>query len=672
MDVSFNQSDSPTKLFNQSMFIEETTTTSVTNYKLVEMSIFGNKRKTIETISADKASTDVIKSVKVRKLNDENLEPESNNPILHHLGISATSNDCKPVSKPAINLNTTRMFDADLSVADDAVHEQTPMKPSPSTHFNSDTGSTKMLDKTLISTTDMTVDNQSMSSSISDISKPTANKTHIYGRGDISAGVDQTFAVQNPLLENTGWNELEEQNVSENCEMNNVPAFQSRFGNSRNSMLEDLSIKMDIRFKDRSVSPNFLSRDEQGIEDLTISMETTFKAEVSDDNDIDRQSMKQSSDVVPTSDSIANKSSPQQDQQKSSNECSIGVRSITNGDNKENLFADASVLPSINHTLQSTDKTHNATEEKHAEDMTLCSVGDITGRQKTLSAIPDNRTYMTNDKSKDAFYDGSASHDRVHVTDFSFAHSEPLSSTRFVPNNKLNFSNSDANVKADSSVTFNYCPALTARQSRDRRSVASLQNNTDELCNLEPDQLRKRSDMKTLFSDITHGSSNDMLCETKMDLVNITVDESHVNLSTKSTECSKHSSLATESMSNIKDLQLAGNEVINMDDVTGESNAISVDIKTTEAYNEPRCKKCLNCRKTLDGNNTSFLKLEQLNEPKLDFSIYDQFKGLASFKDVIEARKKREAVRKLKNELLVDQNVEAPDFRFLWKNKKEE
>lgn len=115
------QSQSPTKLFNQSMFVEETVTTSVTNYKLMDMSMLGhaNKRKTIETVSVDKAILDVTKSMKIRKMNDENLEPEIHqNTILHHVRMSV---DCNAVSKPTVNSNLTRIFDADadLSVADD-------------------------------------------------------------------------------------------------------------------------------------------------------------------------------------------------------------------------------------------------------------------------------------------------------------------------------------------------------------------------------------------------------------------------------------------------------------------------------------------------------------------------------------------------------------------------
>lgn len=51
--------------------------------------------------------------------------------------------------------------------------------------------------------------------------------------------------------------------------------------------------------------------------------------------------------------------------------------------------------------------------------------------------------------------------------------------------------------------------------------------------------------------------------------------------------------------------------------------------------------------------------------------MYDEFNGLASFKDVITARNKRAATKNLENETLLARNVDAPDFRFLWLNKEE-
>lgn len=662
MDMSFEQNESPTKLFNQSMFIEETTTTSnrVTNCKLVEIPMVGNKRKTIKTISVDIATTDVVKSVKIRKINDENLEPDVNNvTVLDHVRMSVSNTDYK--HKPAVNLNTSRIFDADLSDDNhDASDERMSSKSSPPlTLFNAD--------KSLIATTDMTIDNQSMSSSVSDTGKANVNKTQIYGRGDISAGIDQTFAVRNPLLENNHgeWNEINEPSVSDKnltkeCDTtSNVPTFQSRFGNSRHSLLEDLSIQMDIRFKDRSVSPQHFNTDEQGIEDLTISMETTFKADISDDND--GKTIKKSA-----SDSITEKNSPQSEQQKTHAE-SVTEPSVTLIDSKKDdtkySFAteNASLLPPINHTQPPS--RHNVTN-KHSEDMTLCSVVEevsVTNRDEASSLrSAANGMDLTHVKlSKGALNESFAAQDRAAATDFSFSNSEPLSSTRFVPTNKLsmNFSNSDANVKANSSsVTFNYCQTPTARQSHDLRSVASLHNNTDELCNLEPDQLRKRSDMKKLFLNATLESSNDMLSETKMDLVNLTYDESNVSLSTKTLDERASNRITTD--------KHADNGANNIDKSSVSSSNAETDVK-----NETRCRKCSNCRKSMDGNNGTFLKMEHLNQPKLDFSVYNQFNGLASIRDVIEARKKREAVRELQNELLIDQNVEAPDIRFLWENK---
>lgn len=120
MEVSENESEAATKLFNQTMFIEETVTTSTTNCKLVDMSVFGNtnKRKTIETVSVDTLTTDVTKSVKIRKMNDENLEPEMpHKTILHHVNMSVNT-DRKSVTKSQVNLNSTRIFEVDADITE--------------------------------------------------------------------------------------------------------------------------------------------------------------------------------------------------------------------------------------------------------------------------------------------------------------------------------------------------------------------------------------------------------------------------------------------------------------------------------------------------------------------------------------------------------------------------
>lgn len=526
-------------------------------------------------------------------------------------------------------------------------------------------GPPKMFDSTSISSTDMTLaaDDQSMTSSISDTLKPIGNKTHIYGHGDISAGIDQTFAVRNPLLENNReWNKNANQDASDDdISQNHVPVFQSQFDTGRDRMVEDFSISADIKFKNHPPSPNFHNTDEQGIEDLTLGWtDTTFKAEVSDDGDVHKPS---------ESGSAITNEIPQR--HKSLTLRSIEPSTVLRDYNKESIIENASDLPTIEHSLQSIRNVPNTTY-KMPQDMTLCSVVDAGSR---ATQTPGNRTELTHNKlSKGLFFDGSA-YDHAATTDLSFCNTEPLSSTRFVPNNKLtlNFSNSDANIKSNtSSVMFNYCPTLTARQSRDLRSAASLQNNTDELCNLEPDQLKKRSDMKQLFLDISHNSSNvDMMSETKMDLVNNSnISESINDESKKCTKQSFPSITNTQKLasSHVFTDKVASNEEKNKDAVLVESEDGSTEIKTE---NEARCRKCLNCRKSLDGNNTTFLKKEQLSAVGLDFSIYNQFKGLASLKDVIEARKKREAARELQEQLLVDQNLEAPDIRFLWQNRNE-
>lgn len=114
MDVSFHPSQSTTKLFNQTMSIEATETTTVTNCIQEDMSVVvGHKRKTIETITVDEAIANVTKSVKMRKMNDENVDPQSENTILHHVEMNISSND-----DSNSNLNATRMYDVDVSVDD--------------------------------------------------------------------------------------------------------------------------------------------------------------------------------------------------------------------------------------------------------------------------------------------------------------------------------------------------------------------------------------------------------------------------------------------------------------------------------------------------------------------------------------------------------------------------
>jgi len=82
-------------------------------------------------------------------------------------------------------------------------------------------------------------------------------------------------------------------------------------------------------------------------------------------------------------------------------------------------------------------------------------------------------------------------------------------------------------------------------------------------------------------------------------------------------------------------------------------------IKTNEKTNMGSvCQKCTN----LDGKNTTCL----------DLSVFHQFSKFATFEDVIEARKKRQITKELEKQLLVDQNVQAPDIRFLLENKMNE
>lgn len=594
MEMSNDGSQTPTRCFNQTMIIDEST--SFTRCEMENGSLVTYKRKTIETISVNKAIGETTKSTKIRRMNDENLEPHAQNTILQHADMSISMSEQEAAAISQWN---------------------SPNLP-------------KTFDKTSVAVVDITTDDQSITSSISGTSKP-IDKTQIFGRGDISAGIDQTFAVHNPLQENntTGWNPIEKQSIDgdeshEHETENNVPIFQHDI--SRQRMIDDLTISMDFRFrsKDRNVLSPSLNDDEPVIEDLTIMLDTNFKAEVSGENDL-----------ISANDSVRNDELVTVDPSK----------------DKENVY-------------ENTEAAQNSTK-KLSEDTIVVETVDAPDRQGILSPSPDNQVKVPSDNQpKNVLFDCTVSNDPAPPTEFSFGHSEPLSSTRFDPKFQLNFSNSETTTKANtSSVTFNYCP--TTRHSRDLRSgVSMLQNNTDELCNLEPDQLKKRSEMKKLFLNLSANVSNDMLSETKMDLV----DSSHTHDSNESklnypsaTELMKQSFLSSvpatsgTSFDQIQNLS-ARTEVINEDHV--------------DPTDQPRCRKCVNCRKSLDGNKSTFLRKDQLSRPVLDFGL-DEFKGLASLKDVVRARKEREAAEKHESESVVDQNIDAPNVRFLWLNKRE-
>ncbi len=516
-----------------------------------------------------------------------------------------------------------------------------------------------MLDNTTVSTTDITIDDQSIASSISETYKPIVNKTYIFGRGDISAGIDETFAVRHPVQENNvkEWNSMDKstdsgKNISKDSDVeSSPPILQHSSGTSRQRTLEDLTISMDIKFKNHSLSTHSLmiNGDEPAIEDLTICLDTNFQAEVSGENDSAMQSMDKSTESLSMSDSATKNKSEEVVQQKPlilyHTDPSMASTDHFEAASKENVFG---TLPS---TLTTKQNAHNLTS-KLSKDMTLDSVVDRIGpstREKMLSPVTDIRCDLENHKFP-KYFDCSASQDQVHEPDFTFAYSEPLSSTRFLPSNKFtHLSDGEINTKANSSNgTFNYCPTLTTRQSR---SGVSLQNNTDELCNLEPDQLKtveKQNEMKKYFLSISD-AYNDMLSETKMDLVNASVDDEP-----------KETTAQGQSASEISKQKLP------------ETDSAEAEATETPVYKEPRCQKCLNCRKSLDGNTTTYLRKDQLEQPKLNLNLLDEFKGMASLKDVIEAHKKRQADRELKEQLFVDQNVEAPDIRFLRLNKKAE
>lgn len=522
----------------------------------------------------------------------------------------------------------------------------------------------------------MTVDGQSISS-ISDTCQTFTDKTHIYGRNDTSARIEQTFAVRNPLQETDlkAWNEIKKQDgLDKNKDQESgmetdTPACQPMLGNSRNRMLEDLTISMDIRFKDRSYSPDLHSNyltDEHGIEDLTICMDTNFKVELSDENVSDDGSMRKSFAPVLSSAQSTKDTSQQNVRQESISlptvQSSTTLPDHKLGYDKENVFRDASVHLPASHL--SHHNVYNATN-KIPEDMTFCSVVE-SAETEVKSSNPDNRMDSLNKKS--AVFDPSES--KATTIEFSFNATEPLSSTKFVPSDKqLNFSDADLNVKTNSSsAMYNYCPSISVRHSQDFRSAVS-QNNTDELLNLEPDKLKRRSDMKKLFLDVSQNASQDMLSETKMELVGNASSEC-LNMVKSTNEFHQPNILPNQPTTNVcslTDKHSVAGEVPRDEKcgaVGGGSNEIRTEIKK-EVSNKQRCRNCSNCRRSFDANNTSFVKIEQLGKVELNLHMLDQYKGLASITDVIEAHKQREASRDLENQLLEEENVVPPHIKIL-------
>lgn len=133
MEISSQQSQSQrsAKFLNQTMLLDETTSTaSVTKCTPVDMSIASNINKRNETISIDKAYVELAKSVKIRKLNEGqiestyNSEPRDHNMTLQHAEMDSNDDDSRQ------NLDVTRMYDIDMEVmfADDSAHSQVCLK----------------------------------------------------------------------------------------------------------------------------------------------------------------------------------------------------------------------------------------------------------------------------------------------------------------------------------------------------------------------------------------------------------------------------------------------------------------------------------------------------------------------------------------------------------------
>lgn len=346
----------------------------------------------------------------------------------------------------------------------------------------------KSANKTSTSVLDITIDDQSVI-----VSEPVSRtETRIFS---FNGNIDQTLAVPHPFQDkNTSvWNEIEKRyERSHSGDMDseigtNVPTFQPEVINIKRQcagMEEELALPTQ-RFRGlENVSKYLLHVDEPEIDDLTMMLDTNFKAEVSDEN---------GSTVYENSAIVGQQTHEDQSSKK---------QSITNAFDLED---------SVFENLPSRKNTQNLTI-RNSKDMTLDSIVQCKERINTPG-------------TQNAISDSSFSlPDEPIPIEYSFGISEPLSSTRVLPtNNKylINFSTNETNNKDTyTNVTFNYGPASITRHSREFRSATSLQNNTDELCNLEPDQLKRQSEVKKYFLNVSHDASVvDMLSETKIDLI---------------------------------------------------------------------------------------------------------------------------------------------------------
>lgn len=95
-----------------------------------------------------------------------------------------------------------------------------------------------------------------------------------------------------------------------------------------------------------------------------------------------------------------------------------------------------------------------------------------------------------------------------------------------------------------------------------------------------------------------------------------------------------------------------------------------------------QCRKCKNCKRSIQsmstGSSGSLLKHDPLGDTtclrayRLDFSMYDRLANTATVHNVLQAFEKRRQAAEAANNELLDQNVPAPDFLFLYDNKMKE
>lgn len=123
----------------------------------------------------------------------------------------------------------------------------------------------------------------------------------------------------------------------------------------------------------------------------------------------------------------------------------------------------------------------------------------------------------------------------------------------------------------------------------------------------------------------------------------------------------------TPAATNVTSSKPSGSRVISSKLAEMKKVFLDESMKADAAAGRQNCSKCLHSMTTseLPAETKASGKLE------LDLGMLDEFKGLATLRDVVEAGKKRRLVKELERLSIEDQNLpEVPDVRFLWDNKK--